>query len=124
MKPSTIHDLATPAVLIDLDRLEKNIATMAARAKGAGVALRPHGKTHKVPEIGRMQLAAGAVGMSLAKISEAEVFADHGFDDIFIAYPAVGLGKAERLLALARRVKHLAIGVDSLEGAQSIASVF
>ena len=75
----SIHDLETPAVLIDLDRLEANVARMAGKAREAGVGLRPHAKTHKVPEIGRMQMRAGAVGLSFAKTSEAEVFAQHGF---------------------------------------------
>jgi len=113
----TIHELETPAVLIDLDRLEKNIAGMSARAKQAGVHLRPHAKTHKVPEIGWMQIRAGAVGLSLAKTSEAEVFARHGFTDLFVAYPVVSPTKAERLVVLSRRVR-LAVGVDSIEGAE------
>ncbi len=83
----SIHDLETPAVLIDLDRLEANIAGMMARARASGVALRPHAKTHKIPEIGWMQMRAGAVGLSVAKTSEAEVFAKHGFLDLFVAYP-------------------------------------
>ena len=83
----SIHDLETPSVLVDLDRLEKNIARMSERARAAGIALRPHAKTHKVPEIGWMQVRAGAVGLSVAKTSEAEVFAKHGFPDLFIAYP-------------------------------------
>ncbi len=112
----SIHDLETPAVLIDLDRLEKNIARMSARAREAGVALRPHAKTHKVPEIGWMQMRAGATGLSLAKTSEAEVFAKHGFQDLFVAYPVVSPSKADRLVALSRRVR-LCVGVDSLEGA-------
>lgn len=112
----SIHDLETPAVLIDLDRLERNIAGMALRARTAGVGLRPHAKTHKVPEIGWMQMRAGAVGLSLAKTSEAEVFAKHGFPDLFVAYPVVSPTKAERLVALSRRVK-LTVGVDSVEGA-------
>ena len=112
----SIHDLETPSVLIDLDRLERNITKMAARAREAGVALRPHAKTHKVPEIGWMQMRAGAVGLSLAKTSEAEVFAKHGFPDLFIAYPVVSPTKAERLVALSRRVK-LRVGIDSIEGA-------
>jgi len=113
----TIHDLETPAVLIDLDRLEDHIGSMSARAKEAGVNLRPHAKTHKVPEIGWMQMRAGAVGLSFAKTSEAEVFASHGFTDLFVAYPVVGPSKAERLAALSRRVR-LSVGVDSVEGAQ------
>src|SRR5262249_49769644 len=72
---------------------------------------------------GRLQLAAGAVGLSLAKTSEAEVFADAGFEDIFIAFPVVGADKGRRLLALADRLR-LAVGVDSVEGARSLAAVF
>jgi D-serine deaminase-like pyridoxal phosphate-dependent protein len=119
----TIEDLPTPAVLVDLDVVERNIARQAERARAAGVRLRPHAKTHKSPEIARMQLAAGAAGISLAKTSEAEVFAAEGFDDIFIAYPVVGSGKAERLLALADRLR-LAVGTDSVEGARALARVF
>lgn len=118
-----IEELPTPAVLVDLDVLERNIARQALRAKAAGVRLRPHAKTHKCPEIARLQLEAGATGISLAKTSEAEVFADSGFEDIFVAYPVVGLGKAERLLALSGRVR-LAVGVDGIEGAERLSEVF
>jgi len=118
-----VEDLATPAVLVDLDVLERNIARQAERARAAGIRLRPHAKTHKCPEIARMQLAAGAAGISLAKTSEAEVFAAAGFDDIFIAYPVVGLRKAERLLALSDRLR-LAVGTDSVEGASALGRVF
>jgi len=116
---TSIHDLETPSVLIDLDRLERNIARMSARARESGVALRPHAKTHKVPEIGWMQIRAGAAGLSLAKTSEAEVFAKHGFTDLFVAYPVVSPAKAERLVALARRVT-LCVGVDSVLGASML----
>ena len=118
-----LEDIPTPAVVIDVAALERNIARMAAAARTAGVRLRPHGKTHKVIEIARMQLAAGASGLTLAKPSEAEVFADAGFDDIFLAYPVVGLGKPERLAALADRVR-LSAGVDSWEGASALSAVF
>ena len=118
-----IEDLPTPAVLVDLDVVERNIARQTERARAAGVRLRPHAKTHKSPEIARMQLAAGAAGISLAKTSEAEVFAAEGFDDIFIAYPVVGAGKPERLLALADRLR-LAVGIDSVEGGRALARVF
>ncbi len=121
MKP--IEDLPTPAVLIDLDVLERNIAGMQNRAREAGVGLRPHAKTHKSPEVARMQLAAGARGITLAKTSEAEVFADEGFEDIFLAYPIFGTDKARRLLALADRVR-LRVGIDSVEGARSLGAVF
>jgi D-serine deaminase-like pyridoxal phosphate-dependent protein len=113
----SIHDLETPAVLIDLDRLERNIAQMSTRARESGVLLRPHAKTHKVPEVGWMQMKAGAVGLSFAKTSEAEVFARHGFPNLFIAYPVVSPSKAERLVALSRRTT-LTVGMDSLVGAE------
>ena len=119
----SIDELPTPAVLIELAVLEANIARQAGRAREAGVALRPHCKTHKSPQIGRMQLKAGAKGISLAKTSEAEVFAKEGFDDIFLAYPIVGLGKPERLLALSERIR-LSVGFDSFEGARALSAVF
>jgi len=118
-----IEDLPTPAVLIDVDVVSRNLARMAGLARSAGVKLRPHAKTHKVPQVGRMQIAEGAAGLALAKTSEAEVFAAAGFDDLFLAYPVVGKGKPERLLALAERIR-LAVGVDSLEGASALAAPF
>jgi D-serine deaminase-like pyridoxal phosphate-dependent protein len=120
---TALDELDTPSVIVDLDVLERNISRMADRARAAGVRLRPHAKTHKVPELGRLQLAAGATGISLAKTGEAEVFAEAGFDDIFLAYPIVGAGKGRRLLALSDRLR-LAVGVDSIEGAASLGSVF
>jgi D-serine deaminase-like pyridoxal phosphate-dependent protein len=118
-----IQDLETPAVLIDLGIVERNIAAMQARANASGVKLRPHAKTHKAPAIGRMQLAAGARGLTLAKVSEAEVFAKAGFDDIFLGYPIFGADKARRLLGLAERIR-IAVGADSEEGARSLGEVF
>jgi D-serine deaminase-like pyridoxal phosphate-dependent protein len=119
----SVNDVSTPAVLIDVDVLERNIARMAERARAAGVRLRPHGKTHKLLEVGRLQLGAGAGGLSLAKTSEAEVFAAAGFDDIFVAYPVVGADKGRRLLALAEKIR-LAVGVDSVDGARTLGGVF
>jgi D-serine deaminase-like pyridoxal phosphate-dependent protein len=119
----SLQDLETPAVVVDLDILEANLARMAGRARVAGVRLRPHAKTHKIPALGRLQLAAGAAGISLAKIGEAEVFVGEGFEDVFLAYPIVGAAKARRLLALADRTR-LAIGADSVEGAGSVGEVF
>lgn len=120
---TAIADLQTPSVLVDLDVVERNIAAMQARATAAGVKLRPHAKTHKAPQIGRMQLAAGASGLTLAKVSEAEVFSRAGFDDIFLGYPIVGADKARRLLALSDRGR-VAVGADSEEGARSLGEVF
>jgi D-serine deaminase-like pyridoxal phosphate-dependent protein len=118
-----LEDLETPTVVVDLDVLEANIRRMAERARETGVRLRPHAKTHKVPELGRLQLAAGAAGISLAKVGEAEVFVAAGFEDVFLAYPVVGAEKARRLLALSDRAR-LAVGADSVEGAAPLGSVF
>jgi D-serine deaminase-like pyridoxal phosphate-dependent protein len=118
-----LAQLSTPAVVVDLDVLERNISRMATRAREAGVRLRPHAKTHKCPEIGRLQRSAGAWGLSLAKLGEAEVFVEAGFDDLFLAYPTVGEDKARRLLALSDRAR-LAVGVDSVDGARSLADAF
>jgi D-serine deaminase-like pyridoxal phosphate-dependent protein len=123
MHRASVETLATPAVVVDLDVLERNIGRMADRAREAGVRLRPHAKTHKCPDIARLQRAAGAWGLSVAKVGEAEVFADAGFDDLFVAYPVVGEDKGRRLLALADRVR-LAVGADSLEGARTLAGPF
>jgi D-serine deaminase-like pyridoxal phosphate-dependent protein len=113
-----IAELDTPCLLVDLDRMEANIACMAEMARSKGVALRPHIKTHKVPAIAKMQLAAGAVGITVAKVSEAEVMAAAGIGDIFVAYPVVTPIKARRATTLVKQGCRLILGVDSLEGAR------
>ncbi len=114
--------IETPAIVVDLDRVEANIAQMSAAMRDRGVALRPHAKTHKSLEFGRRQLAAGAVGLTVATLGEAEVFADGGFDDLFVAYPLIARGaKADRLRRLAERCA-LSVGVDSTTGAEAIAT--
>lgn len=114
-----IYDLDTPALLVDLDRLERNIAEMARIVQDGGKGLRPHTKTHKTPEIARMQVDAGARGLTVAKLGEAEVMADAGFDDLFVANEIVGETKVARLLALMQRAR-VRIGVDSIEVARPI----
>ncbi|HZH41724.1 MAG TPA: alanine racemase, partial [Gemmatimonadales bacterium] len=74
--------IETPALLLHLDVVERNLATMAGRARSLGIALRPHIKTHKCVELGRRQVAHGARGVTVSTLDEAEVFADAGFDDI------------------------------------------
>ena len=111
----------TPALIVDLDRVDAAIARMASAMAARGVALRPHAKTHKSVEVGRRQVAAGATGLTVGTIGEAEAFADGGLDDLFIAYPLVPLGpKAGRLRALAGRTR-LRVGVDSVVGAGALA---
>jgi D-serine deaminase-like pyridoxal phosphate-dependent protein len=111
------RDLDTPALVVDIDVLEANVGAMATDLAARHIALRPHVKTHKSVEIARRQRAAGATGLTVATIGEAEVFADAGFDDLFIAYPIVAGGpKADRLRALLGRA-HLRVGVDSRRAA-------
>jgi D-serine deaminase-like pyridoxal phosphate-dependent protein len=118
-----LDGFATPVVLVDLDVLERNIAAMARRTEGLGIGLRPHAKTHKCVPIAARQLAAGAVGLTVATLGEAEVFADAGCQDLFVAYPLwVDAARAGRLSALADRVR-LRVGVDSPEGAESVGRV-
>ncbi len=119
---ATAAAIETPAVVVDLDRLEAAIDRMASVMADRGVALRPHAKTHKSLEIGRRQVAAGAGGLTVGTLGEAEVFASGGLDDLFIAYPVVASGpKAERLAALAGRAR-LRLGMDSVDGARAIAT--
>ncbi len=83
----------TPFLLVDVAVLDRNIERMAAFAARRGVALRPHAKTHKNVQIARRQLAAGATGLTVATVAEAEVFADAGVEDLFIAYPVWAAGR-------------------------------
>ncbi len=107
----------TPYLRVDLDRLRRNVRRAAEWAATHRVALRPHAKTHKSPEIARLQLGSGAVGLTVATLGEAEVLARHGCDDLFVAYPLwVDERAADRLRDLAERAT-VAIGVDSVEGA-------
>jgi D-serine deaminase-like pyridoxal phosphate-dependent protein len=112
---ATVLEIDTPALLVDRDRLEANIGRFAGMASQAGVALRPHIKTHKTLEIAALQVKAGASGITCAKLGEAEVYADAGFPDVFVAYPLIGQEKARRAAHLARRCT-LTVGVESVTG--------
>lgn len=95
-----VEDLDTPAMLIDLDAMDRNIAHIAETLKAAGVNWRPHAKGHKTPAIAHRQIAAGAIGVTCAKLGEAEVFAQNGVRDILVASQVVGPIKTQRLAAL------------------------
>ncbi len=116
-----VGDVPTPALLVDLDRMERNIAAWQAMADRNGVGLRPHIKTHKTPEIAARQLAAGACGIASAKPTEAEVFAAAGCDDIVIAYPTVGEDKWARLARIAGDAR-LTVNVDSEHQARGLSA--
>jgi D-serine deaminase-like pyridoxal phosphate-dependent protein len=114
-----IHDLDTPALVIDLDVMERNLAKMAEYTRAHGLRLRPHTKTHKIPALGARQLAHGAVGLTVAKVSEAEVMLASGVEDLLIAYPIFGAEKMRRLVDVARKTR-VTVSVDSVEAARPI----
>src|SRR6185437_6275826 len=106
-----IHDLPTPMALVDLDVLDANIATMAAFFRDRPASLRPHAKTHRTPAVARLQIAAGARGVTCAKVGMAEAMVDGGIDDVYVANQIVAREAIARLCALARRAR-VAVAVD------------
>ncbi len=102
----------SPAAIVDLDVLHRNIDRMARIARDAGMALRPHIKTHKTPQIARLQVAAGCRGVTVATLDEAEVMVAAGITDVFVAYPIVGSAKVARLCRLAA-VADIRVAADS-----------
>ncbi|MEO8511894.1 MAG: alanine racemase [Chloroflexota bacterium] len=118
--PRLPPDLVTPALVVDLNVMERNITSMQAAMTERGIALRPHTKTHRSVEIARRQVAAGASGITVGTLGEAEVMAAGGLDDIFIAYPVwAGGPNASRIRALNEAIQ-LSVGVDSVEGAKAL----
>jgi D-serine deaminase-like pyridoxal phosphate-dependent protein len=122
--PPLPSGLDTPALVIDLDVVERNAARLGTEMAERGIALRPHAKTHKSIELGKIQLAHGAVGLTVGNLGEAEVFAGARFTDLFIAYPIWAIGdKAARLRALHGDDRlDLSVGFDSVEGAERLAA--
>jgi len=116
-------DLDTPALVIDLDVVERNARRVAAAVAERGIQLRPHVKTHKSVALAKLQMDAGATGITVGTLGEAEVMADGGLTDIFLAYPVWAEGPmASRLRALAEREGlRFAVGTDSLEGVGQLA---
>jgi D-serine deaminase-like pyridoxal phosphate-dependent protein len=96
-----IDELDTPAVVIDIDVMDRNLARFASYCREHKLSLRPHTKTHKIPQLARKQLDLGATGITVAKAGEAEVMVDSGIKDILIAYPIATKEKARRLASLA-----------------------
>ena len=123
MSDGTLVDQPTPAAVVDLDVLDGNVAAMAARAREAGVVLRPHAKTHKSVEVVRRQLAAGAVGVTVATVEEAETFAGAGVQDIFLAYPPVGAWRCARLAAIAAGIR-LTVAADDIPSVLALDACF
>jgi D-serine deaminase-like pyridoxal phosphate-dependent protein len=114
------QDIITPVAVVDEEIVERNLARMAKLAADHNVRLRPHAKTHKSAYMAQRQMAHGAVGLTCATFTEAEVFADAGVDDLLIAHPPVGQPKLDRLAALAKRVKRIAVSLDDVGIAKSL----
>ena len=115
-----LSDLETPVLIAELDAVGRNVTGMQRYCDEHELALRPHIKTHKLPRLARLQVDAGACGITCQKLGEAEVMADAGLDDILVSFPLVGAAKAERLAALARRVTMSVVG-DSAAAAAPLA---
>ena len=113
-------DLATPALVLDLDLFESNLNKMASFVLSRGKGLRPHAKTHKCPEIARRQIAAGAGGIAVAKLSEAEVFAEHDIHNLLVTTAVVGKRKIERAARLAAALPETTFVVDEEDNARQL----
>jgi 3-hydroxy-D-aspartate aldolase len=117
-----IEDIDTPVLMIDMPAMERNLQRMAALCKQAGVAMRPHAKAHKSPDIAKMQIEAGAVGVCCAKLGEAEVLAHGGVPDILITTPVIGIPKLMRLAHAANQAR-IAVVVDDAANVEEMSRV-
>src|SRR5438552_3782920 len=115
-----MQTLPTPTVIVDLATAKRNIARLASYGRRHDIGIRPHTKTHKSVRMAKLQIEAGAVGLTVAKLGEAEVMA-RASDDVFIAYPALDPYRSEKIAALAR-IKTIRVGIDSSAAAQAIAA--
>ena len=114
-----VSEIDTPALLVDLDVMERNLQRVADYTKAHGLRLRPHTKTHKSPRIGQRQLELGAAGLTVAKVGEAEVMLGASPPDLLVAYPVIGRSKLERLMAVAGRTR-VTVSLDSLFAAHQL----
>lgn len=121
-QPGGRSRLSTPCLILDFDAFERNVARMAAHCSDLGIALRPHGKAHKCVEIARRQIAAGAVGLCVVNIGEAEIFAAAGIPGVLITSPLSTAAKMNRFVRLAGLADVTAV-VDSLDGAKAMAAM-
>ena len=112
-------ELETPALVVDLDIMERNLCRVAEYCKTNDLRLRTHTKTHKSPRIGRRQLDSGAVGLTVAKVGEAEVMLGAEPADLLVAYPVIGRSKLERLMEVARKTR-VTVALDSLFAARQL----
>ncbi|MFB3778306.1 MAG: alanine racemase [Bryobacteraceae bacterium] len=114
-----LSDLETPALVVDLEVMGRNLQRAADYAAAHGLRLRPHTKTHKIPDLAKRQLSLGAAGLTVAKVGEAEVMVEARPPDLLVAYPVIGPGKLHRLVEVARRAR-VSVALDSLEAARPL----
>jgi D-serine deaminase-like pyridoxal phosphate-dependent protein len=117
-----LSEIETPAAVIDLDRLETNLTELQSYVDSHGIALWPHTKTHKSPEIGLRQLELGARGLTVAKTGEAQVFQEAGAPALLVHYPPFGADKWERLAEVAAQGVALSVAVDDVAPAEGLAA--
>jgi D-serine deaminase-like pyridoxal phosphate-dependent protein len=118
---SRVRDLDTPALLIDLDRMERNLAKVASYGSEHHLRVRPHTKTHKIPALARRQLELGSVGLTVAKVGEAEVMLDARPPELLVAFPVIGRSKLDRLMHVARETA-VTVSLDSLFAAEQLSA--
>lgn len=114
-----LSELDTPALVVDLDILDRNLRRVADYARSHDLRLRPHTKTHKSPEMAKRQIALGAAGITVAKVGEAEVMLEADPPDLLVAYPVIGRKKLSRLMEVARQTR-ITVALDSLFAAQQL----
>ncbi|MBU1376357.1 MAG: alanine racemase [Alphaproteobacteria bacterium] len=119
-EPASAHLIPTPASVLDLDAFDRNVAKMAARAKAAGLALRPHSKSHKCAALVRRQIEAGAAGICCAKLAEAEAMAAAGIGQILVTSPFAGTANAQRAAKLAATLPDFRIVLDHPDAAAEL----
>jgi D-serine deaminase-like pyridoxal phosphate-dependent protein len=113
-------DLDSPALCVDLDKMDQNIKSMQSRLQGTGVANRPHAKTHKCPAIARMQISAGAIGICTAKLSESEVMLDNGISNVLMTGVNVTVPKIKRAMALRKKYTGFIQAIDNPQNAKDL----
>lgn len=117
--PLPLEQLQTPALVINLDVMRRNLERLAGYCREHRLALRPHTKTHKIPDLAHLQVKLGACGVTVAKPGEAEVMLDAGLKDLMVAYPIVQPAQAERLAKMARQARIL-VSLDSASAAENL----
>ena len=119
-QPGSREAIDTPALVLDLDAFEANVATMAKLARSRGISLRPHAKTHKSVTVAKRQIAAGAIGQCCAKLGEAEVMVDAGVTGILVTSTVQNEGKIGRLIELAGRARDLAVVTEDAANVRAL----